>query len=244
MTLSSEQVHEYNTKGFLVLRKFADLDLCDEILRKAKQHLDSGIAPIESEEEYQQSTPSHHSTIRRLRQVYDREKVFKEWMRNAQIRPILKQLLTEDPILLLAHHNSIMCKLPHKSSVTTWHQDIRYWHYNNDKLISVWLALGDEYLENGLLEFIAGSHKIDFSPKQFDKRLSLRQETQENQRIIKQREHCNLEKGDIVLFHAKVLHYAHKNETNKAKISFVYSLRAKSNLPLKNTRSDFKEIIL
>lgn len=244
MKLSFEQIHEYNTKGFLVLKKFADPDLCDKILQKAKQHLDSAIEPIESEEEYQQSSSSPHSTLRRLRQVYDRDKVFKKWMQYSKIRPILKQLLTEDPVLLLAHHNSIMCKLPYKSSVTTWHQDIRYWHYNNDKLMSVWLALGDEYLKNGLLEFIAGSHKMDFSPKQFDKRLSLIEETQENQKIIKQREHCNLEKGDILLFHAKVLHYAHKNETDKAKISFVYSLRAKSNLPLKNTRSDFKEILL
>ena len=243
MKLTNEQIAEFNTNGFLLLKNFADPKLCDAILEKAQEHLDKQIAPIESEEEYLRSGVST-STIRRLRQVYDREEVFREWMQNKEILPILEQLLGKSPKLLLAHHNSIMTKLPHKSSITTWHQDIRYWHYENDELLSVWLSLGDEFLENGLLEFIPGSHKMNFTMEQFDERSSFKEDTNENKAITAKRVHFNLEKGDIVLFHAKTLHYAHQNETDKAKISFVYSLRAANNLPIKNTRSEFKEISL
>jgi len=243
MLLSQEQIEAFDTNGFLVIKGFASLKECDKILDLAQKHLKKKIAPIESEKEYQRDE-TLSSGVRRLRQVYDREETFKTWMTNTEIRPILEQLLRDKPVLLLAHHNSIMTKQAKESTVTYWHQDIRYWHYENDNLLSVWLSLGDEFLENGLLEFIPGSHKMDFTSEQFDERLSFIQETKKNQEILKKRVHCNLEKGDIVLFHAKVLHYAHKNETDKAKISFVYSLRAKSNLPLKNTRSDFKEISL
>ncbi|PHR59535.1 MAG: phytanoyl-CoA dioxygenase [Arcobacter sp.] len=243
MKLTNKQIAEFNTNGFLLLKNFADHKLCDAILLKAQEHLDKQIQPIESEEEYLRSGISN-VTIRRLRQVYDREDIFKEWMRNKEIAPIIEQLLGKEPKLLLAHHNSIMTKLPHKSSITTWHQDIRYWHYENDELLSVWLSLGDEFLENGLLEFIPGSHKLDFTPEQFDERSSFRDDLKGNQAIIAKRVHYNLSQGDIVLFHAKTLHYAHQNETDKAKISFVYSLRSASNHPLKNTRSDFKEISL
>ncbi len=243
MKLTDAQIAEFDKNGFLLLKKFADTALCDAILTKAKEHLSKQVGPIESEEEYQR-TDSSKTTIRRLRQVYDREAVFKEWMTDKKIRPILEQLLGQHPHILLAHHNSIMTKLPFRSSITTWHQDIRYWHYENDKLLSVWLSLGDEYLENGLLEFIPGSHKMSFKPEQFDKRSSFREDLEANREIISKRVHYNLEKGDIVLFHAKTLHYAHQNETDKAKISFVYSLRASSNKPIKGTRSDFKEIIL
>ena len=256
MKLTNEQIAEFNNNGFLLLKNFADTTLCDAIKTKAQEHLDKQVEPIESEEEYQnkprrsQSDVSGEaatqpiSTIRRLRQVYDREEIFREWMTNKEIYPILEQLLGEHPRLLLAHHNSIMTKLPHKSSITTWHQDIRYWHYENDELLSVWLSLGDEYLENGLLEFIPGSHKVTFTANQFDERASFREDLPQNQEIISKRVHYNLSKGDIVLFHAKTLHYAHQNETDKAKISFVYSLRSASNQPIKNTRSDFKEVIL
>ncbi len=243
MRLTQEQIEEFKTKGFLLIKNFAESSLCDEIRKKALEHLNQQIEPLESEEEYQQKGSSNF-TIRRLRQVYDRDPLFAAWMKNREIRPLLEQLLGEEPCLLLAHHNSIMTKLPQKSSITSWHQDIRYWHYENDNLLSVWLSLGDERLENGLLEFIPGSHKMNFTPEQFDERSSFRDDLKQNQDIISGRVHHDLKKGDIILFHAKTLHYARQNKTDREKISFVYSVRGVSNKPLENTRSDFKEILL
>lgn len=243
MILTDEQLKEFNENGFLVLRNFADTELCDEILQKAKYHLENKIAPIETEQEYMQ-LDKNKITVRRLRQVYDREEIFQKWMKNDKIRPILKQVLNDSPVLTLAHHNSIMTKLPHESTRTFWHQDRRYWHFENNDLVSVWLSLGDEFLENGLLEFIPASHKIEFTKDRFDEVDNFLDEHEENKKLIATKVHTNLQKGDVVLFHCKTLHHASKNNTDKPKISFVYTVRASSNKPLKNTRSDFKEVIL
>ena len=243
MQLTPQQIDEFHTNGFLLLRQFATAQTCDELRSVAAKHLYEMIEPIESEEEYLQKR-SGAKTTRRLRQVYDRDPLFAEWMTNPEMRPVLEQLLGEEPRLLLAHHNSIMTKLPHVSSVTTWHQDIRYWHFENDNLMSVWLSLGDEYLDNGLLEFIPGTHKMAFSPEQFDKSSAFRDDLPQNQEIIAKRVHFKLKKGDVVLFHAKTLHYANKNESDEPKISFVYSLRGISNRPIPGTRSDFREVTL
>ena len=243
MELTQRQLDQFNRDGFLIIKNFADTKLCDKILEKAKEHLTKKQAPIETEQEYM-SLDDDKITVRRLRQVYDREEVFQSWMTNSEIRPILKQVLNDTPILTLAHHNSIMTKLPHESTRTYWHQDRRYWHFENDDLVSVWLSLDDEYLENGLLEFIPGTHKIDFCKDCFDEDSNFVDEHDENKKIIKNKTHENLSKGDIVLFNCKTLHHASKNNTDKAKISFVYTVRAKNNKPLKDTRSDFKEITL
>ncbi len=243
MELTQAQIDTFNNDGFLLLREFAAPEMCDEIRTLAAKHLYDMVEPIESEEEYLQKQ-SGAKTTRRLRQVYDREPLFAEWMSNPKIRPVLQQLIGEQPVLLLAHHNSIMTKLPHVSSITTWHQDIRYWHFENDNLLSVWLSLGDEYLDNGLLEFIPGTHKMSFTPEQFDKNAAFREDLPENQKIIAKRVHFELKKGDLVLFHAKTLHYANKNVSDEPKISFVYSLRGISNKPIKGTRSDAREIAL
>ena len=243
MILDENQLKEFHENGFLVLKNFADTKLCDEILAKAKYHLEEKIAPIESEQEYMQ-LDKNKVTVRRLRQVYDREAVFQDWMKNEKIRPILKQILNDTPVLTLAHHNSIMTKLPHESTRTFWHQDRRYWNFENNDLVSVWLSLGDEFLENGLLEFIPKSHKIEFSKDRFDEVDNFLDENEENKKLIETKVHTNLKKGDVVLFHCKTLHHANKNNTNQAKISFVYTVRAASNKPQTNTRSDFKEVIL
>jgi len=245
MKLSTKQINVFNDEGFLILKKFSKPELCDAILKKAKEHLDNKESPfeLEIEQEYSQ-TVADSPTIRRLCQVYDRDDIFSQWMRNKTILPILTQLLKEAPILLLAHHNSIMTKHSIMSTATAWHQDIRYWNYENDKLISVWLSLGNETIDNGLLEFIPSSHKMRFDQEQFDKNSTFRKDLEKNKKIIAKRVHYNLEKGDVVIFHAKTLHSSQKNHTENIKFSFVYSLRATSNLPIKKTRSDFKEVVL
>lgn len=243
MKLDEKQLEQFNNDGFLVLKNFANSELCDEILQKAKEHLEKKQAPIESEQEYMQVDDSA-ITVRRLRQVYDREEIFKKWMTNSDIRPILKQVLNDTPVLTLAHHNSIMTKMPHESTRTFWHQDRRYWHFENDNLVSVWLSLGDEFLENGLLEFIPKSHKIEFSKDRFDEHSNFLDENDDNKKLIQTKVHQNLQKGDVVLFHCKTLHHASKNQTDNAKISFVYTVRASKNKSLEKTRSDFKEVIL
>lgn len=243
MKLDENQLKEFHENGFLVLKNFADSQTCDGILQKAQIHLKNKIAPIETEQEYMKNDEDE-ITVRRLRQVYDREEIFRDWMTSEKIRPILKQILNDTPVLTLAHHNSIMTKLPHESTRTFWHQDRRYWNFENNDLVSVWLSLGDEFLENGLLEFIPKSHKIEFSKDRFDEVDNFLDENEENKKLIETKVHTNLQKGDVVLFHCKTLHHANKNNTNQAKISFVYTVRANSNKPTSNTRSDFKEVIL
>lgn len=243
MQLNPKQIEEFNTNGFLILKNFASSQLCKAILNKAKIHLEQKIAPIESEQDYMQLNGSE-ITVRRLRQVYQREAIFQEWMTNQEIRPVLQQLLNDTPVLTLAHHNSIMTKMPKDSTRTFWHQDRRYWNFENDNLISVWLALGDEYLENGLLEFIPGSHTMSFEKGQFDEQSNFLDIHPLNQALIQTKVHTNLQQGDVVLFHCKTLHHANKNNTDRPKISFVYTVKAMNNKALPNTRSDFEEVIL
>ena len=243
MNLTHNQKKEFHENGFLVLKRFAQKNICDDILKQAQKELDEKIAPYETEQEYYNEVESS-VTLRRLRQVYQRNDLFKAWMENQEILPILEDLLQDKVVLTLAHHNSIMTKQAKISTVTFWHQDRRYWNFKNDDLISVWLCLDDEYLENGLLEFIPGSHKLNFEKDQFDKNSNFLDNHVKNKELIKKRVHQNLFKGDVVLFHCKTLHHASKNMSKKNKISFVYTVKALSNDAIKNTRSDDKEILL
>ncbi len=245
MKLTQEQLESFTKNGYLILRSFAKGNQCDAILDIAKAHLKHQIAPIETESEYNNVEDKSQITVRRLRQVYNRDIVFKEWMEDENMRPILKQILGDKPLITLAHHNSIMTKMPHSSTQTSWHQDIRYWRFTNGDLISVWLALDEERDDNGVLEFIPASHTMEFTPDQFDKKEYFRSDYLANQELIDTKQSTVLQKDDVVLFHSKLLHRANKNSTNSPKISFVYTVRASENLPLVGTRSSaYPEIIL
>ncbi|HHH20688.1 MAG TPA: phytanoyl-CoA dioxygenase family protein, partial [Nitratifractor sp.] len=204
------------------------------------------IEPIETEFEYIGIDKEiYKQSVRRLRQVYDRDIVFREWMENQEIRPVLRAILDEEPVLLTAHHNSIMTKLAHTSTQTCWHRDSRYWHFKGTNLVSVWLALGREYSENGVLEFIPGSHKMELREELFDEKSFFRSDLEENREIIEKKVSLELDAGDIVLFHSELLHRANANSTDEDKISFVYTVKGESVKAIEATRSSkFKEIAL
>lgn len=259
MQLSSEQLSQFHTDGFIVLRNFLDEKRCDEILKVAKKHLDGKVEPIETEIGYDERSKEYRTdvtdytsmsdkqsmVIRRLRQVYERDDLFKAWMENEKIRPVLQQVLDDQVVITTAHHNSIMTKMPYVSTATGWHQDRRYWRYSDDNLVSVWLALDDEYSENGVLEFLPGSHNISFNDEQFDEKEYFSEEYAANKEIIANKVSSNLKKGDVVLFHCLLLHRANKNSTDKAKISFVYTVKGANTKAEEGTRSsEFPEIVL
>jgi len=259
MILTEQQLDDFNTNGFLVLRNFLASDDCEAILDVALAHLKHKIEPIESEidydsrsEEERRNDPNYCSreakerlSVRRLRQVYERDILFKNWMENEKIRPILKQLLQDEVVITTAHHNSIMTKMPKTSRETSWHQDRRYWSYSDDNLVSVWLALGEENEENGVLEFIPKSHKMHFSEEQFGEKEYFSLTHEKNLSLIATKTSTNLKRGDVVLFHCKLLHRANKNSTSKPKISFVYTVKGKQTKVLKGSRSEkYPEILL
>jgi len=257
MRLTDAQLQQFNQDGFLILREFADKEKCEAILDVAKVHLKHKIEPIETEigyggksKEYRTDVSDYSkeeagNTVRRLRQVYDRDILFKAWMEDEKIRPILQQILNDQVVITTAHHNSIMTKMPHESTQTRWHQDRRYWRYSDDNLVSIWLALDDEDSENGVLEFIPESHCMTFEAGQFDEKEYLRESFDKNIPLIKQKVSAELHKGDVVLFHSLLLHRANKNNTDQPKISFVYTVKGASTKVIEGTRSaEYPEIKL
>lgn len=259
MQLTQEQLVQFNKDGFIVLREFVDTARCDAILKVAQEQLEQKIEPIETEvgydsrsKEYRTEETDYESkadtdtmVVRRLRQVYDRDILFRSWMKEVKIRPILEQILNDKVVLITAHHNSIMTKMPQISSATGWHQDRRYWSYSDDNLVSVWLALDDESDKNGVLEFIPGSHKMHFTAEQFDKKEYFSKTYAPNKKIIATKISTDLKKGDVLIFHSLLLHRANKNSTDKAKISFVYTVKGEKTRANRGSRSaEFPEIIL
>jgi phytanoyl-CoA hydroxylase len=246
MKLEKKELEFFEKNGYILLKNFANINECDAIKDIAKIHLKYEIEPVETEYEYiGLDKEEYKKTIRRLRQVYNRDVIFRNWMKNSKIKPILEQILKEPPILITAHHNSIMTKMPHTSTQTCWHRDSRYWHYDGKNLVSIWLALGKETQENGVLEFIPGSHKMQFNKNQFCSKEFFRTDLKENKEIINKKVSYELNKGDVIIFHSELLHRANENKTSTPKISFVYTVKGKSVKALPNTRSaKFKEIEL
>lgn len=241
--LSSKQVEAFHRDGFLVLPGLGGADLRNQLVELTAGWLAAQQQPLEYEADvdYPGSPTSRAAegglTVRRLRQAYARHPLLQHWGGGAQLAQPLRQLLGDPVLLVQAHHNCIMTKQPAYSSATGWHRDIRYWSYQRPELVSAWLALGDETVENGCLWVVPGSHLLPIAADRFDERLFLRPEHPANVPLLQQAQAVPLRAGDVLLFHANLLHAAGRNSTLQSKYSLVFTYRNAGNLPLADSRS-------
>ena len=240
---SAAELKRFEADGYLVARALAGRDECAANKAIAQHHLDAQVAPLEYEADtrYPGAPASLDApggrTVRRLLQAYARDPAFARWATAPAIASRLQQLIGSRVELSQSHHNCVMTKNPSYSSLTNWHQDIRYWSFERPELISVWIALGREFFENGCLLVLPGTHRMEFKPEQLDAALFLRPELEPNQSLIQTQRRVELEPGDTLFFHCRLLHAAGSNRTSDTKFSLVFTYHAADNRPLAGTRS-------
>jgi phytanoyl-CoA hydroxylase len=239
--------------GYIVKRSEVSPASCRIMQTVTSEHLQQLIAPVEYEVDVQYpGSPLNADapgarTPRRLLQAYARHDEFRQWATNSELKGLLQDLFADEESIMLSqcHHNCVMTKTPGYSSATLWHQDNRYWSFDYENLISVWLALGDENRTNGCLRVIAGSHLLNLDSGRFDASMFLRPDLAENKALISQARRVELSQGDVLFFHSRLFHAAGRNLTDETKLSVVFSYHQASNKPIKETRSDrFPSILL
>ena len=243
MKLSNQQLTDFREQGFLVLPALASSQYCQQVLQFAQQQLALAIPPLELEA--QTGYPGAPATldaeggatVRRLMQVAARDQLIMEWATGPLLATPLKQLLGQQVLLSQAHHNCIMTKQPRFSSLTGWHRDSRYWQFRRPELISAWLALRDETLENGCLLVIPGSHLVQVGPQSLDEAQFLRPDDAFGQTLLAQVQPVPLRAGDVLLFSSNLFHAAGRNLTEQTKFSMVFTYRATDNPPAPGSRS-------
>ena len=241
--LSPSERGAFRTDGYVVVRQLAPAEVCQAMRELTLRHLDEPRSPVEYEADthYPGAPTSRHApggrTIRRLLQAYARDPLFRNWVESPSIGNRLRQLLGGPIALSQAHHNCVMTKQPAFSSVTGWHQDMRYWAFERPELVSVWLALGPERVDNGCLLVIPGSHNASFARDQYDDALFFRTDRDANREVLAQQVAVELEPGDVLFFHCRLLHAAGRNTTPSAKLAAVFTFHRQDNHALPGTRS-------
>ena len=242
--LNDVDVAAFQQAGYLVKRDFAPPAWCDRMLEVSKQHHARQLAPVEYEVDVRYpGAPENRgaegaATTRRLLNACSRDRCFRDWAANPELIRQLEALFTRGPVAMSqCHHNCIMTKEPGFSSVTLWHQDNRYWSFDRENLISVWLALGEETSENGCLRVIPGTHRLDLEPGRFDSAQFLRPDLPENKKLIVGAERVGLSRGDVLFFHSRLFHAAGRNLTRHTKYSVVFTYHEQDNHAIAGTRS-------
>jgi phytanoyl-CoA hydroxylase len=243
------QMEELRNKGFVVLPRFVPPAGLIKLNEAARAELAARADPLEFEADLQypgapaSRTAAGGGTVRRLLDAYARNPAFAEWGTATALREWVETYFGESVLMSRVHHNCMMTKHPLYGSLTGWHRDIRYWSFEREDLVSVWLALGEERSDNGALWLVPGSHRMALGSDQFDESKFFRADREDNAEIIRTAISPRLAAGDAVFFHCNTLHSAGKNRSDAVKFSLVYTYYGRSNAPKPGTRSASKPAV-
>jgi phytanoyl-CoA hydroxylase len=240
------QIDQLRDQGYAVIPRFVPQGELTKLNDAARAQLTARAEPLELEADlrYPGAPPSRAAaggeTVRRLLEAYARDPVFARWSAARALREWMRAYFGEPVSMSRAHHNCLMTKHPLYGSLTAWHRDIRYWSFEREDLVSVWLALGEEQIDNGALWFVPGSHRMEFDADRFDPTKFFRTDRADNAEVLRAADSPRLAPGDAVFFHCNTLHSAGKNRSNTVKFSLVYTYHGRSNAPKAGTRSSSK----
>ena len=156
--------------------------------------------------------------------------------RSASIVGSAAKLLGDEPY---HYHSKMIMKDAKVGGAWAWHQDYGYWYQNgvlSPNLTSAYIAVDRATRENGCLQVIRGSHKLG----RIEHVLTGDQAGADQDRvdeILKRFElvHVEMEPGDVLYFHANMLHRSDRNRSDDPRWSMICCYNARSNDPYKES---------
>lgn len=222
--LSAEQVRAYHEDGFTIARNVFSAEETNLLCRAMEE--DPKVAA--------------HSLIRPDAEgggtrisLWNRagDSVYGLAARCARVVDTAEQLIGEP---VYHFQSKLTAKDPYGGGAWEWHQDYGYWYYNGclrPDMLSMMVALDRSDRNNGCLQVIKGSHKLG----RIDHlQVSEKQNSADPARlehIVEQYEtmHCELDPGDVLIFHSNTLHRSDQNRSPNRRWTLLVCYNAVSN---------------
>ena len=120
--------------------------------------------------------------------------------------------------------SSCFVKPARTGSATPWHQDNGLWRDGETGPFNFWMALDPATRENGCLQFIPGSHKMEIMPHVlYADSIHGELPRERVRQLIASHglEQCELESGDVVCWHSSICHYSPPNPSPRGRIAIA-----------------------
>lgn len=117
-------------------------------------------------------------------------------------------------------------KEPHNSSYIPWHQDATYWPMSPRINLTVWIALGPTFRENGCLSLIPGSHRhwLDDQYRTLEPGAGFSEGLSDDQVDESRAVHLEMSPGEAVFFTEATLHRSDANVSDVPRVAFALRL--------------------
>jgi phytanoyl-CoA hydroxylase len=208
-------IDEFKENGFIICRNLIDKNNINNILERIKIYENKIISSNKLDSYYVLENTDSCKYIKYMSKPIENIGNINQIV-NGKVFKIASELLGEDVFLL---GNDLHQKYPNSNSITPVHQDsFLAGSVPPHNFLTIWIALDYCDEENGCLQVVKGSHKLDVLKHYKSKYTAFSSTLQENGKIPNEfnssivKSQLNI--GDAIVFHGNTIHYAGGNKSN------------------------------
>ena len=224
--VGEDQKSHYEKDGVVCLRNVISPETCARMLEATYGFMEHGEPSARSDQREESGRYFTGNTMSRT------DPVFREFALTSVLPSIAGQLMSTNQVRF--YYDQVFLIEPGTQRSTPWHNDLAYWPFEGDDIVSLWVALTKVTSESSPLQYVAGSHaeKILYQAAStrniqtvLDPELvpALDYSEPANQ-VGKRILSWELEPGDVLAHHPLTLHGCHANRS-KGQLRCGLSLR-------------------
>lgn len=153
--ISDEERQAYAEDGAICLRGAVPRDLCAEMLDAALaliRHHDSAGA----EGRYEESKRAGKGRYFHANSMWQSNAVFRRFAFDSPLPGLARQLLQAEQLRFF--YDQLLYFEAGTEHATAWHNDLTYWPFEGNDIVSLWVALTPVTADTAPVEYLAGSH--------------------------------------------------------------------------------------
>jgi hypothetical protein len=225
--LKEESLKAYETDGFVIARAMFDSQEIGLLRRAAKE--DRAL-----DQHSFGKGDGEGGTVRLSLWNHPGDTIYGMFARSESIVDSAEKILAGE---VYHYHSKMIMKDAKVGGAWAWHQDYGYWYQNGvlfPLLTSAFIAVDPATRINGCMQVLKGSHLLG----RVDHVLTGEQAGADMERVreaekVLDRVYVEMEPGDVLFFHANLLHRSDQNKSDRPRWAMICCYNAARNNPYK-----------
>ncbi len=228
--MTTSQLSQWKSDGYLLLPQLFDTEEMELLITVAKS--DRQLDRAGGRRDAQGGV----SRLRLRNELAD--DIYSAFVRCPRLVDTTEQLLGDE---VYHFHHKMMLKEPLVGGAWEWHQDYGYWYHNSaclyPDMASCLIAVDRATKDNGCLQVIRGSHNLG----RIEHGLTGDQSGADLERVTAalarlELVYCELNPGDVLIFHSNLLHRSDQNRSPNPRWSLICCYNTRHNDPFKDVK--------